>query len=337
MRYYYSIKGEAKGPVEEEELNALAEEGIIKANTPVIEVGGQKWSRYSELRPGKVLIPQPPAVQRTSVIGKILSINTWVDKVLDKIFRFPSFIPKDYEGRMQSMEKMANITALAIWGSSIFVGMGVGCASGEAGGLVGGAILGVIYGFVAQYIAYQFYLMLNSLLIGQPVVLSSARFPKLMGILMMAVTLLVAIATLGMAAKGGLGGILLALCAILPCVVLIYLCMNAEGLLVRVSPGEVSPGREFNNCLKFNVRTICTAVHLLTPIMSVLAALSLFFTTISMNSGSGGFAALGVLTVAGPVVVALIHLPIVTWLFLCLSSWLLDLLDSIFSLGGSKN
>lgn len=337
MRYYYSIKGETKGPVEEEELDALAEEGVIKANTPVIEVGGQKWVRYSELRPGKVIIPQPPAVQKASLMGKVLSINTWVDKVLEKIFRFPSFIPKDYEGRMQSMEKMANVTALAIWGSAIFAGMGMGCASGQQGGLVGGALLGVIYGFIAQYIAYQFYLMLNSLLIGQPVVLSSSRFPKLMGTLMMAITLIVAIATLAMAAKGGIGGILLALCAILPCVVLIYLCMNAEGVLVRVSPGEVSPGREFNNCLKFNVRAICAAAHLLTPFVSVLAALSLFFTTISMNSGSGGFAALGVLTVAGPVVVALIHLPIVTWLFLCLSSWLLDLLDSIFSLGGSKN
>ncbi|MBQ8517284.1 MAG: DUF4339 domain-containing protein [Akkermansia sp.] len=336
MRYYYSIKGEAKGPVEEEELDALAEEGVIKTNTPVIEVGGKEWSRYSSLRPGKETIPQPPPIQKTSVMEKLFYVNTWVDKVIAKIFRFPSFIPKDYEGRMQGMEKMANVTALAIWVSAIFAGMGVGSASGEAGGLVGGAIGGVIYGFVAQYIAYQFYLMLNSLIIGQPVVLSSSRFPKLMGILMTAVTLIVAIATLAMAAKGGVGGILLALCAVLPCVVLIYLCMNAEGVLVRVSPGEVSPGREFNNCLKFNVRAICAAVHLLTPVISVLAALSLFFTTLSMHSGSGGLASLGILTVAGPVVVGLIHLPIVTWLFLCLSSWLLDLLDSIFSLGGVK-
>lgn len=336
MRYYYSIKGDAKGPIEEDELEALAAEGIIKPSTPVIEVGGKEWKRYSTFRLGKETILQPPPVQKTSVMEKLLCVNTWVDKVIAKIFRFPSFIPKDYEGRMQGMEKMANITSLAIWGSTIFAGMAVGCASGQQGGRVGGALLGVIYGFVAQYIAYQFYLMLNSLLIGQPVVLSSARFPKLMGILMMAVTLIVAIATLAMAAKGGIGGILLALCAILPCVVLIYLCMNAEGVLVRVSPGEVSPGREFNNCLKFNVRIICTAVHLLTPVISVLAALSLFFTTISMHSGSGGFASLGILTVAGPIVVGLIHLPIVTWLFLCLCSWLLDLLDSIFSLGGSK-
>lgn len=336
MRYYYSIKGEAKGPIEEEELDALAAEGIIKPNTPVIEVGGKEWSRYSALRSGAESIPQPPPIQKTSVIEKILSLNTWVDRVLGKIFRFPSFIPKDYEGRMQSMGKMANITALAIWASAIFAVMGVGCASGASGGLLGGAVLGVIYGFIAQYIAYQFYQMLNSLLFGQPVVLSSARFPKLMGILMIAVTILVAIVTLAMGAKAGIGGILLSICAILPCVVLIYLCMNAEGVLVRVSPGEVSPGREFNNCLKFNVRTICTAVHLLTPVISVLAALSLFFTTISMHSGNGDFAALGILAVAGPVVVGLIHLPIVTWLFLCLSSWLLDLLDSIFSLGSSK-
>ena len=336
MRYYYSIKGEAKGPVEEEELRQLAEEGIIKAGTPVIQVGGTAWSRYSELFGEALIVSKPPLprkqrkTQEGSFLTKLLGINTWVDKVLEKIFRLPAFIPSDFEGRMRSMEKMANLTGLIIWVSVIISCLSVGL-SGGGGWMIGGLLLGVVYGFVIQYIGYQLYSITNSLLIGQPVLLSSSRFPKLIGTLMIVVTLVVAVATL-ISAKG-IGGIFLALCAILPCVVLTYLCMNAEGLLVKVSPAEVSPGREFNNSIKFLIRSIIASVHVLTPILVILASLSIFFTVLTMDSKNAGLEVLMNLVYSGSTVLILLHLPLVTWLVLCVSSWLLDLLDSAFARG----
>lgn len=334
MRYYYSIKGEAKGPVEEEELDLLAEQGVIKPNTPVIEVGGTAWSRYSAIRPGNAGVPLPPPVQQASFMEKLLGINTWVDKVLEKIFRMPAFVPSDYEGRMRAMEKMSNLTGLVIWASVILSCMSSGMAV-DGSWMIGGLLAGVVYGFIAQYIGYQFYSITNSLLIGQPVLLSSARFPKLIGTMMIVITLAVAIATLVTAE--GVGGILLALCAILPCVALIYLCMNAEGLLVKVSPAEVSPGREFNNSIKFILRAIFAAVHVLTPVMTILAALSACFTAMTMDSKALAFGgAAETLLYSGISVIVLLHLPLVTWLLLCISSWLLDLIDAAFA-RGSRN
>lgn len=333
MRYYYSIKGEVKGPVEGEELDLLAEQGVIKPNTPVIEVGGTAWSRYSAIRPGNAGVPLPPPVQQASVMEKLLGINTWVDRVLEKIFRMPAFVPSDYAGRMKAMEKMSNLTGLIIWVSVILSCMSSGMAV-DGSWMLGGLLAGVIYGFVAQYIGYQFYSITNSLLIGQPVLLSSARFPKLIGTIMIVATLVVAAATLVTAE--GIGGILLALCAILPCVALIYLCMNAEGLLVKVSPAEVSPGREFNNSIKFVLRAIFAAVHVLTPIMTILAALSALFTVVGIDSKELAFGAAESLMYSGIAVIVLLHLPLVIWLLLCVSSWLLDLIDAAFA-RGSRN
>lgn len=128
MRYYYSIKGEVKDPVEGEELDLPAEQGVIKPNTRVIEVGGTAWSRYSAIRPGNAGVPLPPPVQQASVMEKLLGINTWVDRVLEKIFRMPAFVPSDYEGRMKAMEKMSNLTGLIIWVSVILSCMSSGMA-----------------------------------------------------------------------------------------------------------------------------------------------------------------------------------------------------------------
>ena len=333
MHYYYSIKGEAQGPVDEAELDSLAEQGIIKASTPVIEVGGTAWSRYSTLRSGNAGVPLPPPVQQVSVMEKLLSINTWVDSLLEKIFRMPSFVPSDYEGRMKAMDKMSNLTGLVIWASVILSCMSSGMAI-DGSWMLGGLLAGVVYGFIAQYIGYQFYSITNSLLIGQPVLLSSARFPKLVGTMMIVVTLVVAVATL--ASAKGMGEIMLALCAILPCVALVYLCVNAEGLLVKVSPAEVSPGREFNNSIKFVLRAIFAAVHVLTPVMTILAALSALFTVMGMDTKELGFRAAETLMYSGISVVVLLHLPLVIWLLLCVSSWLLDLLDAAFA-RGSRN
>lgn len=334
MRYYYSIKGEAKGPVEEEELRQLAEEGIIKAGTPVIAVGGTAWSRYSELFGGSVSrIAKPPVkrkVQSESFLNKLLGINTWTDKFLERIFRLPSFIPSDFEGRMRAMEKMANFTGLIIWIGAIITALSFGLSVSGVGMIVG-LLAGLLYGFLIQYIGYQIYSITNSLLIGQPVLLSSSRFPKLIGTLMMVITLVVAGFTL-ISAKG-IGGIFIALCAILPCVVLTYLCMNSDGLLVKVSPSEVSPGREFNNSIKFLIRAIIASVHVLTPVLVVLAALSAFFTVLTIDSQNVGYGSLMSLVASSSAVLILLHLPLFTWLLLCLSSWLLDLLDSAFAMG----
>lgn len=342
MNYYYCIKGETKGPVDGAQLDRLLEEGAITPKTPVIEVGGSEWSRYAVLRAGKssVAVPPPPADEK-SFVDKLLGINTWVDGILGKLFRVPAFVPNDDDGRMKIMEKMANLTGLVIWASMLVCFMGIGMQMGAEYMLVGG-IVGLVYGFIVQYLAYQLYSITNSLLIGQRVALSSARFPSLMGTLMIFSTLAVAITTLVTAE--GIGGILLALCAILPCVVMVYLCMNAEGLLVDVSPAEVSPGREFNNSVKFILRAVFASLHILTPILAILAALAMVFMAMSMGGeedamamaymrGGQDFEAL--ITSAGTVLV-LLHMPLITWLLLCVSSWVLDLLDSFFAMGTRK-
>lgn len=345
MNYYYSIKGETKGPVDGGELDRLLAEGVITSKTPVIEVGGTEWSRYSVLRAGNsaVQVPPPP-VDEKSFLEKLLSINTWMDGAMSKVFRMPSFVPQDDEGRLKIMEKMANLTGLVIWGSMIVGYTSMGAQAGGMGVLVG-LVVGVLYGFIVQYLAYQLYSITNSLLIGQRVALSSARFPRLMSTLMIFATLAVAIATLVTAE--GVGGILLALCAIFPCIAMVYLCMNAEGLLVDVNPAEVSPGREFNNSLKFILRAIFASVHLLTPILAVLAALSMVFLAFSVGgdassadsmamaymSGGNG---LETLLASAVSVLVLLHMPLITWLLLCISSWVLDLFDALFAMGSKK-
>lgn len=340
MNYYYSIKGQAQGPVSGEELDRLLAEGVIKPGTPVIEVGGTEWSRYSAVRAGNSPVPPPPADEKESVLTKLMRINSWVDVALDKVLRMPSFVPTDYEGRMKGLSAIAGINGLLTW-LGLIVSFAIVGLQLSVGYMFLGLLIGLIYGFVVQYVGYQVFTITNSLLIGQTVTLSSSRFPRMVGILMLLVTLVIIITTL--IDVDSFGDILMMLIVALPCVVMVYLCMNAEGLLIEVSPKEVSPGREFNNSLKFLLRAFFAALHLLTPVLVVLASLMIVSLAIDFGSASseygmgfgGGFmfeALIASLTTS----VALMHLPFITWLALCLTSWILDFYDSIFSLGSKK-
>ena len=49
MKYYYNINKTNHGPVSKEKLDALAEVGVIQAQTPVIEAGKKEWSTYGKI------------------------------------------------------------------------------------------------------------------------------------------------------------------------------------------------------------------------------------------------------------------------------------------------
>lgn len=332
MKYYYSIKGETRGPVEIEELDRLAKDGIIRGKTPVIEVGGREWSRYSVLRPETAGSVPPPPVAGESFVSKLLSLNAGVDKLLARVFRLPSFVPTDEAGRLAALNKLASITGLLIWASVIVALLGAGLALKPLYGLYG-ALAGVIYGFVLQYIGYLLFCITNSLLVGHPIVLSSAAFPRLVGVLALVggvVGLVVMLIGADM-----IGEWVMAICLTLPTVVLVYLCMNAEALMVKVSPSEVSPGRDFNNSIKFLLRAIIASWHLVIPVLAVLAAVAVLLISLEVDMSKWG--AIESLMEAATPMVAILHLPIITWLALCLTSWLFDLYDAFFSLGaGTK-
>lgn len=67
--YYYSINGQAIGPVDEPVLKQMAQQGIITQATPVIEQGQSQWSSFGVLFPNEICsaaVPPPPVGVRAS-------------------------------------------------------------------------------------------------------------------------------------------------------------------------------------------------------------------------------------------------------------------------------
>lgn len=81
--YYYSINGQAIGPVEESVLKQMAQQGIITQTSPVIEQGQTQWSSFGVLFPNEATasavqppLPPPagvsssqPVIYRTRVVS----------------------------------------------------------------------------------------------------------------------------------------------------------------------------------------------------------------------------------------------------------------------------
>lgn len=329
MKYYYNLNGTNVGPVTSEELFVLEQNGTININTPVIEEGGKQWQRWGNIRTTAALSALPSAPQHSirlnTLFNKLINFNQGADALLNKIFRLPKFIPTDEAGQQARMRQLANITALAIWVSYIIaaVGLTAGCTKG-VGPLIGSFIGAVIGGFIMQYVNYQIYVMTNALLIGNKITMASGALPRLLGLFSIigVLVMLVCFCT-----ANGISDAMVNLAGVFVLLMMGYMCFNAETFLIKVRPGEVSPGREFNNVIRLLLRTLFLAVQVTLPICCVLSAISLACS----NSHSAAF-------LFNPAAVLLplfaINLPIIIWLGLCLSSWVFDLYDSICSLSG---
>lgn len=89
-QYYYSTTGQAIGPVDEESLQKLAQQGTINAATAVIESGQTQWSTYGALFPAQTPlppVPPPPAVPQPPVSGGVQP-TTYRTRVISSLARF---------------------------------------------------------------------------------------------------------------------------------------------------------------------------------------------------------------------------------------------------------
>jgi len=341
MNYYFNIDGRNKGPVSEQELRQLAARGVIRPGTPVIAEGGRQWKRFRELFPqeearygGQGGVNLPPAPGSGNLMGSFLSLNKGIDKLLTRCLKLPECFPKTDAKRRELMDKEAGVVGLAIWLSYALLGLGIGCALSQGGMVLAFLLGGILIGFIVQYIAYQLYVITNPLLLGQKIVLSSLGFPHLLGSVCLAATLAQIVMVF---CSSDAAGMLRWLCGALVSVGMCYLCFNADKLMVEVRPTDVSPGREFNNTIRFLLRSVFTVAHLLAPVLMVLAALGVTLTQCFGESGPAGpmgsLQSLANMLEMGVIVAVLVHLPLVTWLGLCLSSWVFDLLDGLFAMG----
>ena len=364
MRYYYSNKGKPDGPHEENALDELFRQGVIRPTTPVIEEGSSIWSTFAALRPevckersqekprsvsedgrkqaaviekndGIKAAKKEKNGKRTvktetlSLMGKVLSINVNVDRILDKIFRFPSFVPADRDGQLKALGLMSGFSCLTIWLTCIVAG-GV-AASFVRWQMVPGLFVGAIYGFIVQYLIYQISQSVNSLLIGHPVVLSSDRTPRFIGTVLLLICL-VLLLTMIVRENNNMVLVFLTMCILLPCLGMVYICFNAEKTVVKVCLEQVSPGREFNNNAKFVVRVLLLSVHVLTPVLAALVCAASIFLFLSQMGGSISQISLSLLISNLSVAVGIVvHMPLIIWLVLGVTSWFLDTYDAIMS------
>lgn len=363
MRYYYSNKGKPEGPLQDKELDELFSRGLIRGTTPVIEEGGSVWSTYAALRPAACENPvrgtsetsagdgaernagvsrskEHPSGKREKTsrssgastvfgfVAKLLSVNEYIDRLLDRIFFLPSFVPTDRDGQIRMLGLLSGVSALIIWLTCI-ISAGAFASSGPASLLIGGLLGGAIYGFIIQYLVYQMSQYINVLLMGQPIFLSSVRCPRIIGFLALLISLLLLAMTV-VHMTGEVVSALVDLCLLLPCLGMVYICFNAQKTVVTVSKEHVSPGREFNNNAKFLVRALLLSLHVLTPLLAALAALAA--TILALPSSETSFTVAGaMLTEVIAMVLIIVHMPLVIWLVLGLSSWLLDIYDAVTS------
>lgn len=342
MKYYYSNKGKAEGPLEEGEIDQLAEQGVIRKTTPVIAEGSNTWSTYGALWPDKAAAQEgkagasgeqssrPFAGKGSSggvlqLLGRLIHVNLWVDRLLNRLLRLPRWVPEGREDRLSALNALSGITCLIVWASivvsTIFVSLNAPIAM-----MVPIVLGGIVYGFILQYLIYQLNRNTNTLLLGQRVVMSSNGMPRFIAMVSLLLFFMILLTSL-ISLWTSPGGAVLQFAIALILLGVVYVCTNAEKTIVRICPDEVSPGREFNNYMKFSFRAVTLSAQVLSPVLVVLGMLSLIFTALA----SDGLNSLVEVLVNVYAALVLIHLPFLTWLLLGLTSWIFDLLDAIFS------
>lgn len=352
MKYYYNINKKNNGPVTKEELAALAEKGIIDANTPVIEVGGKAWSRWgameqaaqasaspsSHLRkpvlkatklslqvatPAPAGAPESPAGAVHGMAAKIHAIYGIIDQKLE-----PKSVNQPDINNIEDFKKKYSVQA-AIVGIAVLI-----CLVAEFMVLEvnkGSTFLSLIVGgIILQYICYQAYLATTPLLFGKKIKLSSMSVLRVLAVAGLCYVfkliyqnydVLINKNDLGM--RTYLSSVLPILTNLILLSVLTYLLYHAKRFFVSIEPQCVSPGREWVNLIRLLVRAFFTALHTCAPALMILAAGMI---------AAGGQESLDILEI--PITLPL--LPIYTLFGCYLFSLLPDLLESILSIGDRK-
>ena len=276
---------------------------------------------------------------------KFVGYNQWVDGLLARMFKLPRWFGDTEEILHEKMTLVSSITAFISWASLVLCAIAMMDIWAILIALFGGALI--------QYVVYLVCNMLAALLKGPRVVLSSMAAPRLVGCL----SLLFTVAYLGSAGymvyEGNWAAVIGALGLMVVSLVTAYVSFNADKFIVAVKPQESNPGRDFNNLLKFVLRCWTTVRFLLAPVIMIVSTISYIIFKIQIavkvarlesihcGSFSEWVAAKSSLEstichlnmIADSILYVAVLTPIAVWLIYSLASWLLDLLDGLFSLG----
>ncbi len=373
MLYYYSKNGQTVGPMTRQDLDARVADGTITPKSHVFKKGYSAWVRYSELVKNEQPAAQPAPVQATPVQaapvqpvsvpvtqiqtaqqpvaqvypaytktnkGSFLSYNKWIDDLFIRIFKLPNWVARDEKALHDKISDIPSLTAFVSWVSLVLCSLG----TLEVKFILIALFGGVLY----QYAVYLVCCMLSSLLKGPRVVVSSMVGPRLLGFL----ALVGAFTSLYYAGYYVYHEVYAFLTTYLASAfsgfVLMYVCFNADKLIVTVKPEERNnTGRDFNNLLKFILRSSATVQHLLMPIIMLASSISFIIVQVQITRIKDKLEGLGMMSglydvrsqiqqldsVGEYALYCTVGAPIIFWLAYCIISYLLDLLDGIFSLG----
>ncbi len=354
MRYHELAAAEpvpAPEPVSAKSISVAIEsiEDEVKVESVIEPVAAEPSAQpVTQPAPQPVPQPAPPVPQngapsaRTALsmcsVMKFLSYNQWVDNFLARMFKLPRWFGDTEEALHEKITLVSSLTAFISWVVLVL------CAIGQMD--IVGIIIALVGGALVQYVVYLVCSMLAALLKGPRVVLSSMAAPRLVGYLSL-LSALACLITAGYMVYVEIYGAVIACVGLMGvCVVTAYVCFNADKLIVSVKPQESNPGRDFNNLLKFILRCWATVQFLLSPAIMIIAAISniIFQIQIAIKKsemeelGYGSFRygrAIDTLSeMADMTLCVAVATPIAIWLVYSLISWLLDLLDGLFSLGG---
>ena len=69
MNWYYSIEGRVNGPVDEQYLGILANDGVVNTATLIWHPGLDEWQPVSTLKPEIIEGPNKPATASSAIKG----------------------------------------------------------------------------------------------------------------------------------------------------------------------------------------------------------------------------------------------------------------------------
>lgn len=269
---------------------------------------------------------------------KFVGYNQWVDGLLARMFKLPRWFGDTEDALHEKITLVASITAFVSWVSLVL------CAIAMME--IGPILIALFGGALIQYVVYLVCNMLAALLKGPRVVLSSMAAPRLVGYLSLLFTVSYLIAAGYMVYAGSFAAVIASLGLTGVSLVTAYVSFNADKFIVAVKPQESNPGRDFNNLLKFVLRCWTTVRFLLAPVIMAVAAISYVVFQIQLAiEDAPNFDYLLYYIDRAPIELQILYVfassifyvialtPIAIWLIYSLASWLLDLLDGLFSLG----
>ena len=304
MKYYYNIDKKNNGPVTKEELESLAEKGIINEKTPVIEVGGKVWSRWGTISaPAKSAAPAAAPVKKPILSAASIQVGSpamqaapvaaapsaggaspFADMIhavyakIDHAMEPKNAAEAAAEG-LDGMEKKFSSKAARVGIFTLVCFLTLGLANGMYKSLPALFFL-VLYGCVVQYLSYQAYRAMTPLLFGKKIKLSSMGAVRMLAI-MCIVPILDDVGGIINALSGD-GDIKVKefLVSTIPNIIdiclyagICYGFFNAKRFFVVIEPQSVSPGRELVNLVRVILRAVFSALHTLAPALIILAAI----------------------------------------------------------------